>query len=62
MLSAGTISKNDFNLIKMTDDLDEIVSFTSKELEKKIKQMEDDGLTDLASYQQLKEFKCQKKS
>ena len=62
MLSAGTISKDDFNLIKMTDDLDEIVSFTSKELEKKIKQMEDDGLTDLASYQQLKEFKCQKKS
>jgi len=56
MLSEGTISKDDFNLIRMTDDLDMIVKFTEEQIKAKLNDMEEEELTDLAVYQRLKEF------
>ena len=56
MLSEGTISKDDFNLIKMTDDLNMIVKFTEEQIKAKLSDMEEEELTDLVTYQRLKEF------
>lgn len=56
MLSEGTISQQDFNILKMTDDLGMIVKFTEDQLKHKLKEMEDEELTDLDVYQRLKEF------
>jgi len=56
MLSEGTISHDDFNLIRMTDDLGMIVKFTEEQIKAKLNDMEEEELTDLATYQRLKEF------
>lgn len=56
MLSEGTISKEDFDLIKMTDDLEMIVKFTEEQLKHKLNEMEQEDLTDLDVYQRLKQF------
>lgn len=56
MLSEGTISKDDFNLIRMTDDLNMIVKFTEEQIKAKLSDMEEEELTDLVTYQRLKEF------
>jgi len=61
MISAGTITEEEFSLIKLTDDLDEIVKFTQMELSKKEKILEKEGLTDLLSYQKLKEYREKEK-
>lgn len=56
MLSEGAISKDDFNLIRMTDDMNMIVKFTEEQIKAKLSDMEEEELTDLATYQRLKEF------
>ncbi|MDQ1339939.1 MAG: Cytokinin riboside 5-monophosphate phosphoribohydrolase [Campylobacterota bacterium] len=56
MLKEGTISKEDFNLMKMTDDLNMIVKFTEDQLKHKLKEMQEQKLTDLNVYSKLKEF------
>lgn len=56
MLKEGTISKEDFNLMKMTDDLNMIVKFTEDQLKHKLKEMQEQKLTDLNVYNKLKEF------
>ena len=55
MLSEGTISEDDFNLIRMTDDLDMIVKFTEEQIKSKLSELEDEDLTDLDIYQRLKD-------
>ena len=55
MLSEGTISEDDFNLIRMTDDLDMIVKFTEDQIKSKLSELEDEDLTDLEIYQRLKD-------
>lgn len=56
MLSEGTISREDFDLIRMTDDLDTIVQYTEEQIKFKLTEMEQEELTDLEVYQQLKQF------
>lgn len=56
MLSEGTISKEDFDLIHMTDDLDEIVTLTFERLDEKLIEMKEKELTCLSSYKTLKRF------
>ncbi len=56
MLSEGTISPDDFDLIKMTDDLEMIVKFTEDQLKAKLNELEDEELTDLTIYHRLKDF------
>lgn len=55
MLSEGTISEQDFDLIRMTDDLDMIVKFTEDQVKAKLMELEDEELTDLDIYSRLKE-------
>ena len=56
MISEGTISEEDFNLLKMTDDLEEIVRFTEEQIQERLAEMEEHGLTDLNAYNDLKTF------
>lgn len=56
MLKEGTISEQDFKLIHMTDDLDEIVTETFLRLNKKLKKMHKKKLTETKKYKNLKEF------
>ena len=56
MLKEGTISKEDFNLIKITDNLEEIVDFTDEQIKIKLKEIEQEGLTDKITYSRLKKF------
>ncbi len=56
MLSEGTISQEDFDLIKMTDDLEMIARYTEDQIKSKLTDMEEEDLTDLDAYQRLKEF------
>jgi hypothetical protein len=56
MLSEGTISHDDFDLIRMTDDLDMIVKFTEEQIKAKLIDMEEEELTDLDTYHRLKAF------
>ena len=56
MLKEGTISKADFKLLHLTDDLDEIVDLTFERIDSKIKLMEEKELTYLKSYKSLKKF------
>jgi uncharacterized protein (TIGR00730 family) len=55
MLSEGTISAQDFDLIRMTDDLNMIVKFTEEQVKAKLCELEEEELTDLDIYQRLKE-------
>jgi uncharacterized protein (TIGR00730 family) len=56
MLSEGTISQEDFNLLQITDSPSEIVALTRKQLERKMQQMEEDELVDIKSYKKLEAF------
>ena len=56
MLAEGTISPEDFALLRITDDLDAIVHFTEEQLEQKARELEEAGLTDLPDYRKLKDF------
>ncbi|MGE4294388.1 MAG: TIGR00730 family Rossman fold protein [Campylobacterales bacterium] len=56
MLSEGTISPEDFGLIRMTDDLDEVVRFTEEQIENRLREMEELELTDVSAYTRLKKF------
>lgn len=56
MLQEGTISKEDLELLILTDDLDEIVDLTIKNVDRKIKKLESKNLTCLPSYISLKKF------
>lgn len=56
MLAEGTISQEDFELLRITDDLDEIVRFTEERLVRKVGEMEEAGLTDLEDYRKFKTF------
>ncbi|MDR0746778.1 MAG: TIGR00730 family Rossman fold protein [Helicobacteraceae bacterium] len=56
MIEEGAIAKEDADLIKLTDDLDEVVSFTKKHIFARIKEMEEIGLTKLSDYSRLKKF------
>lgn len=56
MLKEGTISKEDFELFYVTDDLDEIVKLTFERLENKLEIMEKENLDYLESYSVLKKF------
>jgi uncharacterized protein (TIGR00730 family) len=56
MLSEGAISPFDVDLIKLTDDLDEVVSFTKERIAQRIIEMEEMGLTNLTDYSRLKKF------
>lgn len=56
MIKEGTISSRDFDLIKMTDDLEEVVRFTEEQIGARLKEMEEHGLTTLNAYVKLKEF------
>lgn len=56
MLAEKTISKEDFDLIYCTDNLDEVVSLTFEKLNNKLRIMEEQNLEKLESYQVLKDF------
>lgn len=56
MVSEGAISPQDFDLIRMTDDLDEVVRFTEEQIANRLKEMEEYGLTNLSAYARLKDF------
>ena len=56
MLQEGTISKDDLKLIHLTDDLDEVIQLSDKQLLKKLKALKEADLTELKSYKELKEF------
>lgn len=56
MVREGTISPQDFDLIRMTDDLEEVVRFTEEQIAIRLKEMEEHGLTTLNAYTKLKEF------
>jgi|SaaInl8_200m_RNA_FD_contig_31_578888_length_1025_multi_6_in_0_out_0_2 uncharacterized protein (TIGR00730 family) len=56
MLSEGTISQEDFELMQITDSPQEIVDLTKIQLENKMKIMQDDDLTDIKSYKKLEAF------
>ncbi|MDR1911550.1 MAG: TIGR00730 family Rossman fold protein [Helicobacteraceae bacterium] len=56
MVGEKTIASADADLIKLTDDLDEVVSFTKDHIDKRIKEMEEMGLTNLTDYARLKKF------
>lgn len=56
MLKEGTITKEDFDLIHMTDDLDEIIDLTFERLENKLDMMKKKKLDYLESYKVLKKF------
>jgi len=56
MLKEGTISQEDFDLIRLSDDLEEIVGFCEEQLVCKLKEMRKEGLTDLPHYQHLEQF------
>ncbi len=56
MLGENTISKEDFDLIHCTDNLDEVVSLTFEKLKNKINLMEDKNLENINSYDVLKNF------
>ncbi|MDR2152225.1 MAG: TIGR00730 family Rossman fold protein [Helicobacteraceae bacterium] len=56
MVSEGAIAKEDADLIKLTDDLDEVVSFTKEHILARIQEMEELGLTKLTDYARLKKF------
>lgn len=56
MLKEGTISKKDFDLLEVTDNLDDIVELTFKRIEARLKKMKQSGMQYQPSYKALKKF------
>ncbi len=56
MLAEGNITAEDLDLFHLTDDPQEIADLTQRQLKLKLAEMENAKLTDLSSYQSLKEF------
>jgi uncharacterized protein (TIGR00730 family) len=56
LLAEGTIGEQDLDLFHLTDDVEEIVSLTKKQMKSKLTEMQQVGLTDLQSYELLQEF------
>ncbi|NWF65996.1 MAG: TIGR00730 family Rossman fold protein [Campylobacterales bacterium] len=56
MLEEKTINECDFNLIKLSDNLEDIVNFTDKQIVQKLHEMEQENLTKLKTYKNLKKF------
>jgi uncharacterized protein (TIGR00730 family) len=56
MLKEGTISKEDLELIHLTDNLEEIIRLADQQLLNKLKILQNAQLTDLKSYKDLEEF------
>ncbi|MDR2905744.1 MAG: TIGR00730 family Rossman fold protein [Helicobacteraceae bacterium] len=56
MVDEKTISAEDYDLIRLTDDLDEVVRFTEEQVEARLREMEKLDLTNLTDYARLKKF------
>ncbi|MDR0665306.1 MAG: TIGR00730 family Rossman fold protein [Helicobacteraceae bacterium] len=56
MINEGAIAKEDADLIKLTDDLDEVVNFTKEHIFARIREMETMGLTKASDYSRLKKL------
>ncbi|MDR1450943.1 MAG: TIGR00730 family Rossman fold protein [Helicobacteraceae bacterium] len=56
MVNDDAISKEDADLIKLTDDLNEVINFTKERVSARIGEMEEMGLTKLTDYARLKKL------
>ncbi|GHS87520.1 cytokinin riboside 5'-monophosphate phosphoribohydrolase [Campylobacterota bacterium] len=56
MVAENTIAQEDYDLIRLTDDLDEVVRFTEQQIENRLREIEALELTSLADYARLKKF------